>query len=402
MTPQGPAIIQVIDFPSGGGLGPVLPHGGGSRRPAGIHILTGILRRWWLVLLVTCATGGAVYFAAQRMIKPVFQTQAVLEYTPPNVDNLPSDPTIPIHRGVDKLTDIQITLKAAQKEGLRQALPWLKTMDLSIKAVQQDVVARLAGVVEGSDDPNKGVVIIATEKPDAQLAAAICNAYAEALIDYVTETAQAQDNVQIKTLQQQCDEMLVKLNKLQGERTRLALQSNIETKGPERDAIVRLMTDLENKHAEALIKRMTAQSSLEKWRKGSEVAVDSAKKEKERLELLEAERAKDSILQAAMGEQVKAYSDLQGERNGGKLEEHPEVMKAKARLEKAIQMVAARDQEIRAIIDAKIDRAQRLNDQIAVEELDQQANEADAFLKHYGVERTSWTSSFLSWPKCRW
>ncbi len=390
MTPQGPAMIQIIDFPSAGGLGPVLPSGyggGGSRRPAGIHILTGILKRWWLVLLVTFATGGAVYFAAQRMILPVFEAEAVLEYTPPNIDNLPSDPTIPIHRGVDKLTDTQITLKAAQKEELRQALPWLKTMDLTTPAVKQDVVFRLKDIVDGMDDTNKGIVRISTQKPNAQLAAAICNAYAEALIDYVTETAQAQDNVQIKTLQQHCDEELVKLNKLQGDRINLALKSNIDTKGPERDAIVKLMTDLENKHAEALIKRITAQSSLEKWRKGPDVAVATGAKEKERMELLEAERSKDSILQAAMAEQVKAFSDLQTIRNSGMTEEHPEVKRAKERLEKSIQLVAGRDQEIRAIIDAKIDKLQRINDQIKVEILDEQVAEAEAFLKHYQEER---------------
>ena len=56
MTPQGPAIIQVIDIPAGYGAPAVA--GPAGRKVGGINILGAILRRWWLVLIVTVLIGG--------------------------------------------------------------------------------------------------------------------------------------------------------------------------------------------------------------------------------------------------------------------------------------------------------------------------------------------------------
>src|SRR5438128_6323789 len=79
MTPQGPAIIQVIDIPAGplGMAGPTIP---GARKPGGINILGAILRRWWLVVSVTALIGGAGIYAANNFVKPVYIAHAKISW----------------------------------------------------------------------------------------------------------------------------------------------------------------------------------------------------------------------------------------------------------------------------------------------------------------------------------
>jgi len=73
MTPQGPAVIQVIDIPAG----PLGAYGGGPGAPAprkvgGINIMGAILRRWWLVVIVTVLIGGAGIYVGNNFVKPAY------------------------------------------------------------------------------------------------------------------------------------------------------------------------------------------------------------------------------------------------------------------------------------------------------------------------------------------
>src|SRR5688572_8610603 len=81
MTPQGPAIIQVIDIPAGNALGAPSGYGGGTlRKPGGINILGAILRRWWLVLIVTVLIGGAGVYAGNNFVKPIYIAHAKISW----------------------------------------------------------------------------------------------------------------------------------------------------------------------------------------------------------------------------------------------------------------------------------------------------------------------------------
>src|SRR4051812_2724130 len=104
MTPQGPAVIQVIDMPSG--LGPVNPGGNGNgaaRKPGGINVVGAVMRRWWLVLLVFVTVGGGAFFAGSTMVKPQFEARAKVSFIddsfnlPPNGFGLANQT---IHRAV--------------------------------------------------------------------------------------------------------------------------------------------------------------------------------------------------------------------------------------------------------------------------------------------------------------
>src|SRR5213083_679836 len=80
MTPQGPAIIQVIDIPAGGMGMPSSPFGSPTRKPGGINILGAILKRWWLVLIVTVLIGGAGVYAGNNFVKPIYIAHAKISW----------------------------------------------------------------------------------------------------------------------------------------------------------------------------------------------------------------------------------------------------------------------------------------------------------------------------------
>src|SRR5437868_2207744 len=79
-TPNGPAMIQIIDI-GGGGLGSVSGSAPtATAKPAGINILGAVLRRWWLVLLVAMLVGGGGILAANRLVAPTYEADATVMY----------------------------------------------------------------------------------------------------------------------------------------------------------------------------------------------------------------------------------------------------------------------------------------------------------------------------------
>src|SRR5207253_6148854 len=127
MTPQGPAVIQVIDIPSGGQLGsPGLDYASagmnGRRKVGGINILGAILKRWWLVLIVTALIGGAGVYAGNNFVKPVYVAQAKISW----IDRTGGDGQGTqrlISQGTDVVTSREIPVLAAADSEMREAWP---------------------------------------------------------------------------------------------------------------------------------------------------------------------------------------------------------------------------------------------------------------------------------------
>src|SRR5207245_6538581 len=68
-TPNGPAMIQIIDI-GPGNVGPVGYAGGAAEaaKPAGINILGAVLGRWWMVLMVVFVVGGGGVEEGVRLV----------------------------------------------------------------------------------------------------------------------------------------------------------------------------------------------------------------------------------------------------------------------------------------------------------------------------------------------
>src|SRR5688500_2760500 len=164
---QGPQIIQVIDIPAGGELGPVMPQGPAARpMPGGINIMGAVMRRWWLVLLVAAMVGGAGILAADRLVKPKYESIATVLYQP--LTNLKAMSVATDSHDIVKthmvlLGKPEIALRAAKHPDLQQALPWLKNVDLENPAVRMDVARKLKGLAEATQVPGSELVEIKAE-----------------------------------------------------------------------------------------------------------------------------------------------------------------------------------------------------------------------------------------------
>src|SRR5947209_877226 len=152
MTPQGPAVIQVIDMPTG--LGPVMGGGGGNgsgRKPGGINVVGAVIRRWWLVLAVFVVVGGGAFFAGSNLVKPQFEARAKVSFAddtytlPQNGFGLANQY---IHRAVLIMNSRDIPILAAQDPKLRVVLPKDYGINLADPA---EVAAFLKGVKDRVD-----------------------------------------------------------------------------------------------------------------------------------------------------------------------------------------------------------------------------------------------------------
>ena len=121
MTPQGPAMIQIIDMP-GSAVGPINAPTI-RRKPGGINVLGTVMRRWWLVLVVFLTVGGGAFLAGAN-IKPSFEGRAKVSYT----DNNPNASgggiaNSTIHKALELLNSKDIPIKAWGTPGLRAEFP---------------------------------------------------------------------------------------------------------------------------------------------------------------------------------------------------------------------------------------------------------------------------------------
>src|SRR4051794_33154236 len=220
-TPNGPAMIQIIDV-GGGGLGTV---SGGSAppavaKPAGINILGAVLRRWWLVLLVAMLVGGGGILAANRLVAPTYEADATVMYIAVQSAQQQrfasaSDGADIVRTHMELLTKPEISLKAAAMPELQQALPWLRGLNLEDPAVQKMVVNKLRGICEAAQvKSTPELVTIHTEKPDPFMAAAVVNAFADAFVEHCADRVMGRDGVRRRKLQEQVAEQDAYIDRL--------------------------------------------------------------------------------------------------------------------------------------------------------------------------------------------
>src|SRR5437588_232220 len=121
MTAQGPAVIQIIDMPTG--LGPV-GGPGAARKVGGINVVGAVIRRWWLVLLVFMIVGGGAFVAGSTLVKPQWEGRSKLAYIDNNANpNGTGIASQTIHRNILLLNSSAIPLLAAEDPDLRAKMP---------------------------------------------------------------------------------------------------------------------------------------------------------------------------------------------------------------------------------------------------------------------------------------
>src|SRR4051812_35695091 len=186
MTPQGPAVIQVIDIPGGGGAlgmaGPAIP---GARTPGGINILGAILRRWWLVVSVTALIGGAGIYAANNFVKPVYIAHAKISW----IDRTGSPDGQGMQRLIAQATDVltsrEIPILAVQEQEMRDAYPALAGKDINDPAVQADLIKMFKDTVIADSARAFQTVDLQATRQNPVEASRVANAFANAFVKWV-------------------------------------------------------------------------------------------------------------------------------------------------------------------------------------------------------------------------
>ncbi|HEV8292656.1 MAG TPA: Wzz/FepE/Etk N-terminal domain-containing protein, partial [Tepidisphaeraceae bacterium] len=306
-TPNGPALIQIIDVgPSN--LGPVGYAGGGSAaaKPAGINILGAVLRRWWLVLLVAMVVGGGGILAANRLVAPTYEADALVLYVSMQsaAQNqrmvVASDPADIVRTHMELLTKPEISLKAAAKPELQQALPWLRGLDLQDPAVDKMVVNKLRGICEAIQvKSTPELVQIHTEKPDPFVAAAVVNAFADAFVEHCAERVMGRDGVRRRKLDEQVKEQEALMEQLNKAKAELMQKNDFDLQNARKAGIAQEFLSLQSKRTEAQIRAMAAKMELAKYKSAPDEKALQAQFQLELKKRIEEEKGKDSLLQAA-------------------------------------------------------------------------------------------------------
>src|SRR5687767_1740912 len=366
-TPSGPAVIQVIDMPSGG-LGPVMSGGGGgapAHKPSGINILGAVLRRWWLVLLVAVVIGGSGVLLAGRIVKPTYEASSFVLYHYINTSRsngpVASDASDMVRTHVELLTKSDIALIAARSPELQQALPWLKTYNLDSPADQKEIARQLKGICEAAKFRDTELVQIMTEKADGFQAAAIVNAFADAFVKYCSEHVLGRNAVMRRQLEEQLAQQDALLKSLVNEKSDLILKHDFALQDAKKQNVIQMFNTVEAEKQKAEIQYIAAQTQLEQFLKNmnNESALP-AQHQLDRKRRIEEEKAKDSILLGLVTARVTAEGAYLALRGEGMTDDHYKVIMARKQIAEADKMLVAREAEIAAAIDAKVAQEQKL------------------------------------------
>ncbi|HEV8377616.1 MAG TPA: Wzz/FepE/Etk N-terminal domain-containing protein, partial [Tepidisphaeraceae bacterium] len=365
-TPNGPAMIQVIDVGSSQ-LGYSSGGGAATAKPAGINILGAVLRRWWLVLLVALLVGGGGILAANRLVAPTFEADALVLYTTVAAAQqqrfvAASDPADIVRTHMELLTKPEISLKAAAKPELQQALPWLRGLDLNDPAVQKMVVNKLRGICEAVQvKSTPELVQIHTEKPDPFVAAAVVNSFADAFVEHCSDRVMGRDGVRRRKLQEQVAEQEAYIDRLNKAKAELMQKNDFDLQSARKAGIAQEFQGLQFKRSEAQFRAMAAKAELAKYKAAPDERALHAQLQLDLKKRIEEEKGKDSLLQAAIAEQVSAYATYAQQKGEfGKTEENRDVILARTRMTRAEQQVIKRENEIAGAIEAKVKEEQAL------------------------------------------
>ncbi len=381
MTPQGPAIIQVIDIPSGplGYAGPGTGGGGGGgRRPGGINILGAILRRWWLVLIVTVLIGGGGIYAGNNFVKPVYIATVKLSWTDRTPDG--QGTTRIITQATDVLTGREIPVLAAADPDMQAACPWLVGgRDINDPAVQADVIQKLKETATAEANKLYQTVQLQVTRKDAVEAARMANAFGRAFVKWCQDQIKGDLDGQIAQYAANVEEKRTLKLALSAEKTRLMVEHRIDKDAREYESAMALAAETMKLQMEGKVNLAAAEAKVKELQNSG---IRRPDQELMSLELVKKEKEADNVLQTYLKQYVDAINTQQSEKLT-KTDEHPDVKRAQDQVNRMKALVDARETEISTIIKQRIDNQFKLIDAKTVAEAKEAVNKAQSLLAIY-------------------
>jgi capsular exopolysaccharide synthesis family protein len=380
MTPQGPAIIQVIDIPAGplgyagAGMG-----GGAGRKPGGINILGAILRRWWLVLIVTILIGGGGIYAGNNFVKPVYIAHAKVSW----IDRSGSPDGQGTSRLISQATDVlvgrEIPILAARDPEMPS---WVVNgRDLDDPAVQADVIKKLKEVATADSSKFFQTVDLQITRTDRVEAARMANAFARGFVQWCQNQLKGDLDMQIAQLKQSLDETQALKAALNKEKTILMVDNKIDQGAQELAVAMGQASDLMKQQLDAKVQLAAADNNLKMMENSG---VRRPEQELIALDLVETEQGKDNILQTYNAELVRALSELESDK-ATMTAVHPKVRQDTDHVAYLKAEVEKRRTEISSIIRDRINSRFKLMDLKTVAEAKAAVDKAQELLGIYNT-----------------
>jgi capsular exopolysaccharide synthesis family protein len=390
MTQHGPAVIQVIDMPAKDlALDYARPFT--PRKPGGMNILSAVLRRWWLVLLMTVIIGGAGIVAG-GMVNPTWEATAHVRFHDLSGSGDHGAVRNLVTSAESLITSHEIPLAAATQPAFRALYPGLRGINLDDPSVQRKAVADLNGVVFATDDvPFGEVVDIITNgqticSSSKDLAEATVDAFAAAFVDYCKKYSVNQVNEQIGEVEKELSDCRALMSSYQHAKT--ALQgTDYEARAQQTSSILDQINKTTQDLEKARIEHQVAQNKVAEF----DPSKPRPDQELERQTMIDEEVTKDSLLAAAKDEQLAAYKDLAEMRGKGYTDQHPQMVLAIKRLERAEDAVKKRRQEIETLVQDKIVKTQQLKDYSTAAKAKDALEIAEKMVKFYTEELSQLT-----------
>lgn len=388
MTPQGPAVIQIIDMPGGNALGPVMP-GTGRKKPGGINVVSAVLRRWWLVVLVFAVVGGGAYFAGATLVKPTFEARAKVSFA----DNNPAVnggglAYTTVHRALLLINSREIPLDAWRRPEMAAQFPQVGRRNLDDPAEQATLLAMVKDFVDTDESAKGGGVIdIIAVEPAPEQARVAANAYAYALAKYCTDVTADFAKQQYSTLQEDFDNGQLTLKSLIAQREKLR-GDNFEANNQRMAGTYDGIKEMQKKATASRVALIAAQANVERLKGVGQNAHQQLQAKK----FIDDEKAKDALLKVYM-DQLAAAETKRGELlgTGQMTDQHPQVVAQDRAIASSKAKIAAREQEITALLEKKIQDQQQLEVKDTVEQAEAQLASAQAELKQYEAQEAKLT-----------
>jgi capsular exopolysaccharide synthesis family protein len=382
MTPQGPAIIQVIDIPAN--YAAPMAGAPAARKVGGINILGAILRRWWLVLIVTVLIGGAGIYAGNNFVKPVYIAHAKISW----IDRTGGDGQGTqrlISQATDVLTSREIPLLVAADPDVQSACPWLvQGRDLNDPAVQRDVIAKLKDVAMADATKAYQTVDLQVTRKDATEAARLANAFARAFVTWCQNQMKGDIGTQIEQLKQSVEENKTLKAALTAEKTRLMVDNNIDKDALAQSNAMAMATKMMDDQMQAKVALQAAKAKFAQLQNNGR----RPDQELAALDLVAKEEEADNVLSTYNKQLVDAIGILQQEKMI-KTNEHPDVKRAQEQVQRLEALVLKRKTEISSIIRQRIDNRFQLMDQKTVAEAKEAVDKAQSMLEFYNTQLAS-------------
>ena len=325
-------------------------------------------RRWWLTpvftLLGAAAAAQPFLQTPTPIVQPRHTAHALVRYestgTVPGIGiGLGAGPQRP-HGGKEFAdivrTELQLLAEpqgcalAARSVELQRALPWLKRQDLDDPAAQRGIARRLQPLFTATLVPSTELVRIESSADDRAMAAAVCNAFADALIErclaHIPRAAEVDDKP-----------ILARIKELESRKQKLVEEANLTEIDRQQAVAARQAETFTAMKSKAADSRTSAIARLDRLGQESAdgIVEQFARRKQQRLE---EEKVRDPLYQQAFKDQVNSAKDYAAERGAGKTEQHRDVILAADRMHRAETMAARRAGELSAAVDAALAREQ--------------------------------------------